>query len=93
MWMHQRLNGYLFTVVNSTSALGMLKKEVLGLVVTQNNTNGRNLLFLSLSCVQMEELQMFRVAYLTKSAFSVICLIFYINLIMRQILLLKHVMV
>ena len=35
MWMHQRLNGYLFTVVNSTSALGMLKKEVLGLVVTK----------------------------------------------------------
>ena len=66
----------------------MLKKEVLGLVVTQNNTNGRNLLFLSLNCVQMEELQMFRV---TKSAFkSVICLIFYIILFMRQILLLKH---
>ena len=81
-------------MVNSTSALEMLKKEVLGLVVTQNNTiNERNLLFLSLNCVQMEELQMFRVAYLTKSAFSVICLIFYVNLIMRQILLLKHVMV
>ena len=89
--MHQRLNGYLFTVVNSTLALGMLKKEVLGLGVTQNNSNNEgDLLFLSLNCVQMEELQMFRV---TKSAFSVICLIFYIILIMRQILLLKHVMV